>query len=81
MKKMLLILTIEILQVCCLEEKTGDRGTLARTSGNYAIVISHNPDTKRTRVKLPSGTKKVIPSSNRAMIGEWVCDKGWATCL
>jgi len=44
--------------VCNLEEKAGDRGRLARASGNYAIVISHNPDTKKTRVKLPSGSKK-----------------------
>jgi large subunit ribosomal protein L8e len=29
-----------------LEEKTGDRGRLARGSGNYATVIAHNPDTK-----------------------------------
>ena len=42
-----------------LEEKTGDRGRIARASGNYATVIAHNPDTKRTRVKMPSGTKKV----------------------
>lgn len=55
--------------VCSLEEKTGDRGRLAKCSGNYATVISHNPETKRTRVKLPSGTKKVIPSTNRACIG------------
>jgi len=55
--------------VCSLEEKTGDRGRLARASGNYATVIAHNPDTKRTRVKLPSGAKKVIPSANRAMVG------------
>jgi large subunit ribosomal protein L8e len=55
--------------VCNLEEKTGDRGKLARTSGNYAAVIAHNPDTKRTRVKLPSGAKKVLPSANRAMVG------------
>uniref|UniRef100_A0A2K5HLQ6 Large ribosomal subunit protein uL2 n=1 Tax=Colobus angolensis palliatus TaxID=336983 RepID=A0A2K5HLQ6_COLAP len=26
--------------VCCLEEKPGDRGKLARVSGNYATVIS-----------------------------------------
>merc|ERR1712015_126949 len=52
-----------------LEEKTGDRGRIARASGNYAVVIAHNPDTKRTRVKLPSGTKKVIPSANRATVG------------
>ena len=56
--------------VCNLEEKMGDRGRLARASGNYATVVSHNPDTKRTRVKLPSGAKKVIPSNNRAMVGE-----------
>ncbi|MCD1171621.1 hypothetical protein KPL84_00195, partial [Bacillus anthracis] len=37
--------------------------------GNYATVIAHNPDTKRTRVKLPSGTKRVLPSNNRAMVG------------
>merc|ERR1712036_19712 len=47
----------------------GDRGKLARTSGNYATIIAHNADTKCTRVKLPSGTKKVIPSANRAMVG------------
>lgn len=29
-----------------LEEKPGDRGKMARASGNYATVISHNPDTK-----------------------------------
>lgn len=57
--------------VCNLEEKTGDRGRLARASGNYATVVAHNPDTKRTRVKLPSGAKKVIPSANRAMVGQY----------
>merc|ERR1719282_728848 len=55
--------------VCQLEEKLGDRGKLARTSGNYATIISHNPDQNKTRVKLPSGSKKVIPSANRAMVG------------
>jgi len=55
--------------VCNVEEKGGDRGSLARTSGNYATVVSHNPDTRKTRVKLPSGAKKLLPSSNRAMVG------------
>ena len=45
--------------VCQVEEKTGDRGKLAKASGNYATVIAHNPETKKTRVKLPSGSKKV----------------------
>merc|ERR1711973_260889 len=55
--------------VCNLEEKCGDRGRLARASGNYATVVAHNVDTKRTRVKLPSGAKKVLPSTCRAMVG------------
>jgi large subunit ribosomal protein L8e len=55
--------------VCNLEEKAGDRGRIARASGQYATVISHNPDTRKTRVKLPSGAKKVVPSINRAMVG------------
>lgn len=55
--------------VCNVEEKAGDRGKLARTSGNYATVVSHNHETRRTRVKLPSGIKKVYPSTNRAMVG------------
>jgi len=52
-----------------VEEKVGDRGALGRTSGNYVTVIGHNPDEGKTRVKLPSGAKKVIKSSARGMIG------------
>ena len=55
--------------VCNVEEKSGDRGKLARASGNFATNVSHNPDTRRTRIKLPSGVKKVMPSANRAVIG------------
>jgi len=55
--------------VCNLEEKEGDRGKLARASGNYATIVAHNPDTKKTRVKLPSGAKKIVHSNSRAMIG------------
>ncbi|KAK2138072.1 hypothetical protein NP493_8941g00004 [Ridgeia piscesae] len=39
----------------------------ACTSGNYATIVSQNPDTKRTRVKLQSGAKRMIPLANRAM--------------
>lgn len=52
-----------------VEEKAGDRGTLGRTSGNYVTVIGHNPDEGKTRVKLPSGAKKVIKSTARGMVG------------
>lgn len=52
-----------------VEEKMGDRGTLGRTSGNYVTVIGHNPDEGKTRVKLPSGAKKVVKSTVRGMVG------------
>lgn len=52
-----------------VEEQQGDRGALGRTSGNYVTVIGHNPDEGKTRVKLPSGAKKVIKSGARGMIG------------
>lgn len=55
--------------VCNVEEKPGDRGTVARASGNYATIIAHNRDTGKTRVRLPSGNKKVLPSQSRAMVG------------
>ena len=57
--------------ICNVEEKTGDRGKLARASGNYATVVSHNPDTGKSRVKLPSGAKKVVASENRGMVGKF----------
>lgn len=41
-----------------VEFVAGDRGKAARCSGNYATVISHNPDIRKTRIRLPSGSKK-----------------------
>lgn len=55
--------------VCNIEERAGDCGKLARASGTYALVVSHNPETNQTRVKLPSGQKKLISSKSRAMVG------------
>ena len=55
--------------VCNIEEKAGDRGALARASGNYATVLSHNPESNKTRLRLPSGVKKVVSSSCRATVG------------
>jgi len=52
-----------------VEAKQGDRGKLARTSGNYATIVGHNPDEGRTRIKLPSGAKKIVPSTARATVG------------
>lgn len=55
--------------VCNAESRPGDRGKLARASGDYASIISHNPETGMTRVRLPSGSKKVVSSDCRAMVG------------
>ncbi|KAJ1508796.1 60S ribosomal protein L8 [Coelomomyces lativittatus] len=55
--------------ICNVESKPGDRGAIARASGNYATIISHNRDEGITRIKLPSGAKKVLKSTCRAMIG------------
>lgn len=56
--------------VCNVEHRVGDRGVFAKASGDYAIVIAHNPDTGLTRIKLPSGSKKVVSSASRAMVGQ-----------
>ena len=49
---------------CCAgEQKAGDRGAIARASGDYAIVVAHNPEAGITRIKLPSGSKKVSQAS------------------
>lgn len=48
--------------VCNVESQPGDRGKLARASGDYAIVIGHIEDTGRTQLRLPSGAKKTVLS-------------------
>jgi len=52
-----------------VESKPGDRGKLARASGNYATIVSHDSDKSVTRIRLPSGAKKVIQSECRAQVG------------
>ena len=55
--------------VCNVEQKVGDRGCLARCSGDYATVIGHSDDHSMTFIRLPSGIKKTVQSSCRAMVG------------
>lgn len=54
--------------VCNVEAKKGDRGKLGRASGDYVTVIGHL-DGGKTRIRLPSGSRKVVPSTCRAMVG------------
>jgi large subunit ribosomal protein L8e len=55
--------------VCNIEERPGDRGKFARASGNYCTIVAHNPDNNTTRIRLPSGAKKLIQGSCRALVG------------
>jgi large subunit ribosomal protein L8e len=55
--------------ICNVESQPGDGGKYARASGEYVVIISHDEDKGTTRVRLPSGSKKTLPSASRAMIG------------
>jgi large subunit ribosomal protein L8e len=55
--------------ICNIESHAGDRGTMVRASGDYAIVVSQDQDKGVTRIRLPSGSKKTLISKCRAMIG------------
>jgi len=55
--------------ICNVELRAGDRGKLARASGDYATIVAHNKDTQLTRIRLPSGAKKTVMSNSRATIG------------
>ena len=36
-----------------------DRGAFERTSGTYAIIVSHSDEDHKTKLQLPSGSKKL----------------------
>lgn len=55
--------------VCNIEARPGDRGCFARCSGDYAVVVTHDEDKGVSKLRLPSGGKKSVKSSCRAMIG------------
>jgi len=56
--------------VCCsIESKTGDRGNLAKASGASAIIVGHSDDGTKTRIRLPSGSRKTILASCRGIVG------------
>ncbi|KAJ4460960.1 putative 60S ribosomal protein L8-3 [Paratrimastix pyriformis] len=55
--------------ICNVEQNVGDRGVMARASGNSAVIVGHNAEANKTRLKLPSGAKKVVSGSVRAMVG------------
>mmetsp|Transcript_49726 Transcript_49726/g.116247 ORF Transcript_49726/g.116247 Transcript_49726/m.116247 type:complete len:250 (-) Transcript_49726:50-799(-) len=55
--------------IAMVEEKNADRGKLARAGGTSCMVVGHSEDGKKTRVRLPSGARKTLQGSCRAVIG------------
>lgn len=55
--------------VCNVERYPGDRGKLAKTSGEYVTIVGHNEDAGITKIRMPSGSKKNISNDCRAMVG------------
>jgi len=53
--------------VCNIELRPGDGGKIAKSSGNYAMVVAHTD--QGTIVKLPSGKTKYMSDHCRATIG------------
>ncbi|MEB3773626.1 MAG: 50S ribosomal protein L2 [Desulfurococcales archaeon] len=50
-----------------IELRPGDGGKLARQAGSYALILGKSGG--RTRIRLPSGKEKEVPSTSRATIG------------
>lgn len=53
--------------MCNIENKPGDGGQLARSSGVYAVLIAH--DMGKTVVQMPSGATKWLNPMCKATIG------------
>ncbi|MEM3536525.1 MAG: 50S ribosomal protein L2 [Candidatus Bathyarchaeia archaeon] len=53
--------------ICNIELRPGDGGKIAKSSGTYAIIVTHTP--QGTIIKLPSGKTKYINDLCRATIG------------
>jgi large subunit ribosomal protein L2 len=53
--------------VCNIELRPGDGGKIAKSSGSFATVVSHNND--KTSVKLPSKRSVTLSNDSRATVG------------
>ncbi len=59
----------EGIAICNIESKPGDGGKFARASGNYATLVTHEAETCRSLVIMPSGKKKWFSWDCMATIG------------
>merc|ERR1712061_702521 len=55
--------------ISMVEEKASDRGRIARAGGTSCMIVGHSDDGSKTRIRLPSGSRKTIPSTCRAVVG------------
>nr|XP_028954690.1 60S ribosomal protein L8-3-like [Malus domestica] len=62
--------------VCNVKHHVGDRGTLARASGDYAVVINHNPDNDTSRTVAISSMFSISASRDLAGIGTAMKKRG-----
>jgi large subunit ribosomal protein L2 len=53
--------------ICNIERRLGDGGKIARSSGTYAMVVTHTP--QGTIIKLPSGKTRYVDDYCRATVG------------
>ncbi len=53
--------------ICNIENRPGDGGTVARSSGSFALVVSHTP--QGTELRMPSGRSVFLNDNCRAMVG------------
>jgi len=56
-----------VMSMC--EEKAQDRGRIARAGGTSCMVVGHSDDGRKSRIRLPSGARKSVPSTCRAVVG------------
>jgi large subunit ribosomal protein L8e len=55
--------------ICNIESSPGDRGEIAKASGDYGTIVTHDFDKGTTRVRMPSGAKRTMSNVCRAMVG------------
>jgi len=52
-----------------VEQIVGDKGHLGRATGCYGTIVGHASDGSKTRIRLPSGSRKTLRGDTRATIG------------
>jgi large subunit ribosomal protein L8e len=55
--------------ICNVEAQAGDKGKVAKASGDYCVIIAQDQDKKTTRVRMPSGSKRTFSNLCRGTVG------------